>query len=493
MGSFYLQGYLDGLLGFELPDELLGGVVGLPLLDLVDDKVELGALHAALEVVEGVIAAVVGDSVLLEVVGPDLVASVDGGDLARSGAALALLLLAELLLGEPGPQDGEGLLLVLVLGALVLDADNDACREVDNAHGGLGGVDVLAAGAAGTHHVDAELVGPEGAGGGAGGAVVVHLGQDHDAGGGGVDAALGFRGGDALDAVDAGLVAEAVVGAVVVDDEGGLGDAGAGRVVGLGQHLVLPAAELAVPHVHGEQVCGKDVGLVAAGARPQLQDRSLVCEGVLRQQPGLEPGRGLHELGHRGLQLCPGLVGEPALVAAMRHVHERLVVLVQRHKLLVHRHHARHLRVPLVLVDVELAALRHLVFESRQLLLQRLCLLQQRRMQLLDRHVDHVLALVVALVVAPTPAHSTRVQPCQRPPCRCHHPCVSTCQRRPQPQPGGTAQRSSQHHRRPVLLPNCAEPFTISCAGKRLLVSLAPSEKGSARSGTQRSPHAPAR
>lgn len=84
----------------------------------------------------------------------------------------------------------------------MLAADVEAGGEVEDLYGGVCGVDVLAACAAGAADFDAEVVG-----------VHVYIdvfgfGEDGDGDGGGVDAALGLGGGDALDAVDAGFVFE---------------------------------------------------------------------------------------------------------------------------------------------------------------------------------------------------------------------------------------------------------------------------------------------
>ena len=88
---------------------------------------------------------------------------------------------------------------VLVLRLLGLH-HHDAGRQMGDAHGGFGGVDVLAAGAGGAHRVHADVLGAD---------LDVHLlrlRQHGDGGGRRVDAArrLGRR--HALDAVPAGLV-----------------------------------------------------------------------------------------------------------------------------------------------------------------------------------------------------------------------------------------------------------------------------------------------
>ena len=69
-----------------------------------------------------------------------------------------------------------------------------------DADGGVGGVDALAARAAGAEDVDAQVVRVDLD------LDVLGLGQHEDAGGGGVDAALRLGDGHALHAVDAALV-----------------------------------------------------------------------------------------------------------------------------------------------------------------------------------------------------------------------------------------------------------------------------------------------
>ena len=76
--------------------------------------------------------------------------------LVQLGHLLLLLLLLELV--EARAQDLHRHRLVLVLRALVLTGDDDAGREVRQAHGGVGLVDVLAAGAARAVGVDAQVL-----------------------------------------------------------------------------------------------------------------------------------------------------------------------------------------------------------------------------------------------------------------------------------------------------------------------------------------------
>ena len=60
---------------------------------------------------------------------------------------------------QPGAQDLHGARPVLVLRLFRLD-HHDAGRQMGDAHGRIGRVDVLAAGARGAHRVDADVFGP---------------------------------------------------------------------------------------------------------------------------------------------------------------------------------------------------------------------------------------------------------------------------------------------------------------------------------------------
>ena len=90
--------------------------------------------------------AVVGEAVLLEVVGADLLAATAP---AHLGLALDRLLRRHALLlqlQQPRPQHRHGPRPVLQLAALVLHRHDHTGRPVRDAHGGVGGVHVLAAG-----------------------------------------------------------------------------------------------------------------------------------------------------------------------------------------------------------------------------------------------------------------------------------------------------------------------------------------------------------
>ena len=80
---------------------------------------------------------------LLEVVGPDLLGSSTTADLR---AAKVPYLRGRSILGcleQPTAQHEHGLGAVLDLALLVLHGDDDACRQVRDSHGRIGGVDAL--------------------------------------------------------------------------------------------------------------------------------------------------------------------------------------------------------------------------------------------------------------------------------------------------------------------------------------------------------------
>ena len=128
---------------------------------------------------------------------------------SRDLLRLALLLVIE----EAGAEHGHGPDAVLQLRALVLADDDDAGRQVRDAHGGGDLLDVLAAGAAAVEDVDAQVVLVDVD------VDLLGLGQHGDRRRRGVDAALRLGRRHALDAVDAALVLQARVGALAVDLE----------------------------------------------------------------------------------------------------------------------------------------------------------------------------------------------------------------------------------------------------------------------------------
>src|SRR5690606_12258313 len=109
--------------------------------------------------------------------------------------------LADFVLEQTRAHDLQGALLVLLLTAAVLTADDAAGGNVQDLDRGVRRIDALAAGTAGAADFGAEIGHLK---------VGVHrygLGQHGVRGGGGVDASLSLGGGHALDAMDAGFVA----------------------------------------------------------------------------------------------------------------------------------------------------------------------------------------------------------------------------------------------------------------------------------------------
>src|SRR5262249_5710833 len=122
------------------------------------------------------------------------------------GAFFMQLLLLHL--EEPAAQDAQRPVVVFVLAALVLAFDFESGGDVPDAHGAFGLVDVLAAGAPGTHafpldvlvaNVDLHLVG---------------FGQNGHRGRRGVNAALRLGFGDALHAMAAAFIAQELIGVI---------------------------------------------------------------------------------------------------------------------------------------------------------------------------------------------------------------------------------------------------------------------------------------
>jgi hypothetical protein len=115
------------------------------------------ALDDVGQVVEGEpFDAMVGHAALREVVGADAFRAIAGTDLEAARLARRGGLLRLFGVEQPRVQQRHRARAVLVLAALVLAFDHDAGRQMRDAHRRLGGVDVLAAGAARPHRVDAD-------------------------------------------------------------------------------------------------------------------------------------------------------------------------------------------------------------------------------------------------------------------------------------------------------------------------------------------------
>ena len=121
---------------------------------------------------------------------------------------------------DAGDQESSCFVAVLGLAFGFLHPDFHACRFVEELDGGGDFVDILASGSLGGGDVLVDIVCP----------VDVDLdffgfGEHGDGAGGGVDAALGFGGGDAFDGVDSGLEGEALPDAFAFEVEDGVADA----------------------------------------------------------------------------------------------------------------------------------------------------------------------------------------------------------------------------------------------------------------------------
>ena len=157
--------------------------------------------------------AVVGDAVLREVVRADLLGALAGADLRAARRGLLGRLALALGLVDPRAQHAHRLLAVLELRALVLHRDDDARRQVRDAHRRVGRVDRLAARAGRAVDVDLQvaLVDLD--------VDVLGLRHHRDGRGRRVDPALRLRLGHALHAVRPALVLEDRVRAVALDRE----------------------------------------------------------------------------------------------------------------------------------------------------------------------------------------------------------------------------------------------------------------------------------
>src|SRR6185369_8591140 len=103
--------------------------------------------HDRIQAVQGQADAVIGHAPLGEVVGADTFRTVAGTDLLLAvGGKFGILLLDDVV-HDAGLEDLHGLGPVLDLAAFLLAGDYRTGGEVGDAHGRVGGVDVLAAGA----------------------------------------------------------------------------------------------------------------------------------------------------------------------------------------------------------------------------------------------------------------------------------------------------------------------------------------------------------
>ena len=145
----------------------------------------------------------------------------------------------------------------------------------------VGGVDVLAAGAARTHGVDADVLGPDFD------VDVLGLRQHRDRGRRCVDAPLVLGLGHALHAMHAGFEFHPREHALTRDARHDFLIAARIGVAGR-KHLHLPAFNVGIALIHAEKVGREQRCLFAASACANLDDGALVVRGVLGQQLNLQ-------------------------------------------------------------------------------------------------------------------------------------------------------------------------------------------------------------
>jgi hypothetical protein len=248
---------------------------------------------------------VIGDAALRKVVGPDALRPVARADLRAAVGGSRRFAGRALHLVEPCPQHLERLGLVLVLRLLVLLLHDEPAWQVRDANGAVRRVDGLAARSARPEDVDAKvlLVDPD--------VDLLGLRQHGHGRRRCVDAPGGFRGRDALHAVDSRFELQARKhpaardrGArLLVAAEPGLVDA---------EDLHTPPVQLRITKIHAEKFGREECRLLAARARPHFQDRVALVRLVLREQHHLRPALQLRQPLARRLQLglrqCPHLL-----------------------------------------------------------------------------------------------------------------------------------------------------------------------------------------
>ena len=219
----------------------------------------------------------VGHAALWVVVGADALAAVAAADQGFAFGGFFGLGFAFLRVVQAGGEDFHRLRFVGVLAAAVLAFDHHAGGQVGDTDGGVGFVDVLAAGAGCAEGVDAQV-----------GRVqldvfeFVRFRHDGDGAGGGVDTALAFGGRDALHAVAAGFKFQTAVCAQADNAGDDFFIAAQLAFVG-GNDFDLPAVALGVAAVHAQQIACKQRGFVTARSGAHFDEDVFVVVGIFGQ------------------------------------------------------------------------------------------------------------------------------------------------------------------------------------------------------------------
>src|SRR5690606_4643953 len=240
------------------------------------------AVEQGVELVDREVDPVIGDTVLAEVVRADLLGTIARPDLAAALLRDGLLLPPQFHLVELRPQHLHRLRLVLDLRLLVLLRDDDAGRDVGDAHGRIGGVDALAAGTTRTERVDAQVLRID--------LDVDFFGfrQDGHRGRRRVDTSAGFGYRHALHAMDAALELQAPVHAPSLDAGHDFPHAANTRLI-RGEDFDLPALAFRKTRVHPEEIAGEQPRFFATGPGADFDHDVAVVIGILRNQQHAQP------------------------------------------------------------------------------------------------------------------------------------------------------------------------------------------------------------
>src|SRR5471030_1727302 len=264
----------------------------------IEDDIHL-AFHHEIQLMQRQADAVIRDAVLREVVGADFFAAVARAHLGAALGAHRRLLLRQFQLIKTRSQHAFCLGAVLDLGFFVLAGDDQAGRQMGDAHGRIGGVHGLAAWTRGAERIDANIL-----------CLdldfdFVGFGQHRHRNGGCVDPALLLSHRNALHAMHAAFVLELAVDLVAADQRDDFFEPAHGRFAA-GRDFKLPALRFAVARVHAENL-GREQGcLIAAGAGANFEHDVLLVVRIFGQQQNFEL---VFDLALFGLELRHFLLG----------------------------------------------------------------------------------------------------------------------------------------------------------------------------------------